>query len=108
MSIEKGDHVEVDYTGKLKDGTVFDSSIEKIAKAAGVHDGNRNYQPLAFRVGDGKLIPGFEKGVLGMELGQKKTVEIPPEEAYGKSGNHPLAGKTLFFELEVRNVQKGR
>lgn len=108
MAIEKGDHVEVDYTGKLKDGTIFDSSVEALAKKGGVYDKNRDYQPLAFRVGDGELIAGFEKGVMGMEVGQKKTVEIPPEEAYGKKGAHPLAGKTLYFDLEVKNVQKNR
>ncbi len=106
MSIENGDHVEVDYTGKLKDGTIFDSSIKDVAKKGGVFDKNRNYQPLAFKVGEGKLIAGFEKGVLGMNVGEKKTVEIPPEQAYGKKGSHTLAGKTLFFDLEIKNVQK--
>ncbi len=96
----------MDYTGKLKDGKVFDSSVKEVAKQNGIFDKNRDYQPLAFRVGDGKLIAGFEKGVLGMDIGQKKTVEIPPEDAYGKKGSHPLAGKTLYFDLEIKNVQK--
>lgn len=103
MSIEEGDYVEVDYTGRLKDGTIFDSSIEEVAKEGDVYDANRDYEPLGFTVGEGKLIPGFENGVKGMKVGQKKEVEIPPEEAYGTSGDHPLAGKTLMFEIEVKN-----
>jgi len=50
------------------------------------------------------LIPGFENGVKGMELGEKKEIEIPPEDAYGKTGSHPLAGKTLIFEIEVKKI----
>ncbi|MCK4637305.1 MAG: FKBP-type peptidyl-prolyl cis-trans isomerase [Methanomicrobia archaeon] len=104
MAIKKGDHVEVDYTGKLKDGTIFDSSIKEIAKKSKYYDKNRDYKPLGFTVGKGKLIPGFENGVKGMELGEKKEVEIPPEDAYGKTGKHPLAGKTLIFEIEVKKI----
>ena len=104
MAIKKGDHVEVDYTGKLKDGTIFDSSIKEIAKKSKYYDKNRDYKPLGFTVGKGKLIPGFENGVKGMELGEKKEVEIPPEKAYGKTGKHPLAGKTLIFEIEVKKI----
>lgn len=132
-----GDTVQVHYTGRLDDNTVFDSS-----------DGR---DPLKFDVGQGKVIPGFEKGVVGMEIGDKKTITIPPEEAYGPhrdeltltvnkgqfpenitpavgqqlqmqqpdqstinvvitgiegedvtlDANHPLAGKTLIFDLEL-------
>ncbi len=105
MAIKKGDYVEVDYTGKLKDGTIFDSSIRENAKKSKYYDKNREYEPLGFTVGEGRLIPGFEKGVIGMEAGEKKKVEIPPEEAYGKTGNHPLAGKRLIFEIEVKKIK---
>jgi peptidylprolyl isomerase len=64
-----GDSVSVHYTGKLEDGTVFDSSLER--------------EPLEFTLGEGTLIPGFEEAVRGMHVGQSKTVTIPPEEAYG-------------------------
>jgi peptidylprolyl isomerase len=66
---KQGDTVTVHYTGRLEDGTVFDSSQGK--------------DPLQFTIGEGQLIPGFEKGVLGMEPGQSKTVNIPAEDAYG-------------------------
>ncbi len=105
MTVKEGDVVNVDYTGRLKDGTVFDSSLKKIAKKHEVHDPRRNYEPLEFEVGAGKLIPGFEEGVKGMQVGEKKEVSIPPEEAYGKSGDHPLAGKTLIFELELKSIK---
>jgi len=64
-----GDVVQVDYTGKLADGTVFDSSIGR--------------EPLEFTLGAGQMIPGFEKAVFGMKVGEKKTVTIPAGEAYG-------------------------
>ncbi len=64
-----GDVVQVDYTGKLADGTVFDSSVER--------------GPLEFTLGAGQVIPGFEKAVLGMKVGEQKTVTIPADEAYG-------------------------
>jgi FKBP-type peptidyl-prolyl cis-trans isomerase 2 len=64
-----GDTVQVNYTGKLADGTVFDSSIGR--------------EPLEFTLGKGEMIPAFEKAVLGMKVGDKKTVTIPSDEAYG-------------------------
>ena len=65
-----GDKVQVHYTGKLDDGSVFDSSIGR--------------DPLEFTIGGGKMIPGFEKGVLGMAVGESKTIRIPANEAYGQ------------------------
>jgi len=73
-----GDTVKVHYTGKLEDGTVFDSSKEG--------------EPLELTIGAGNVIEGFEKGVIGMERGGSKTVTIPPEEAYG-SMNEELVAK---------------
>ncbi|HAR45870.1 MAG TPA: peptidylprolyl isomerase [Nitrospiraceae bacterium] len=66
---KKGDSVVVHYTGKLADGTVFDSS--------------RDRQPIQFKVGDGQVIPGVENAVVGMNAGDSKTAKIPSEEAYG-------------------------
>lgn len=71
MAIGKGDRVKVKYTGKLADGTIFDSSEGR--------------QPLEFVAGGGMVIPGFENAVLGKNKGDKVTVVIPPEEAYGQS-----------------------
>jgi len=66
---ENGDVVQVHYTGKLADGTVFDSSVGR--------------EPLEFTLGAGQMIPGFEQAVLGMKVGESKTVTIPANEAYG-------------------------
>lgn len=104
MAVKNGDYVEVNYIGRLEDGTVFDSSIEEIARKAGVYDPDREYEPLGFTVGEGMLIEGFEKGVLGMEAGERKELRIPPEKAYGTGKSHPLAGKTLIFEIEVTKI----
>ncbi len=67
--VKEGDIVQVEYTGKLTDGTVFDSSVGR--------------DPLEFTQGAGQMIAGFDKAVLGMKVGQSKTVTIPAAEAYG-------------------------
>ena len=137
---KQGDKVRVHYTGKLEDGSVFDSSA--------------NRDPLEFTIGSGDLIPGFEEGVIDMDAGEKKNVTITPEQAYGPyrdemvvemdrkqfpadidpevgqqlklsqmdgstcivmvkkisessitlDANHPLAGKTLIFEIELLEI----
>ncbi|WKN32054.1 peptidylprolyl isomerase [Porifericola rhodea] len=72
MSVAKsGNTVKVHYTGKLKDGTVFDSSLE------------RN-EPLEFTLGQGNMIAGFEKAVDGMKVGDTTVADIPVAEAYGE------------------------
>ena len=141
MAVIKGDKVAVHYTGKFEDGNVFDTSVER-----GV--------PFKFEVGAGMVIPGFDAAVIGMEVGDKKTVTIDPENGYGPidernvlevpkkdfpedmkielgmmielhsdqghvvpaavveigdekvklNANHPMAGKTLVFELELLEV----
>lgn len=137
---KNGDSVKVHYTGKLEDGTVFDSSKDR--------------QPLEFKLGEGNVIPGFDSGITGMAGGDSKTVTIPPDQAYGEvrkdllvevdkgefpkdikpeigqelqvqqpdgtpvmvsivdvqddkvtlDANHPLAGKTLIFDIELVEI----
>ena len=70
MQAKKGDNVQVHYTGKLEDGSVFDSSVQR--------------EPLGFTVGGGQMIQGFDAAVNGMAVGDKKTVTIPAAEAYGE------------------------
>ena len=81
--VKEGDYVRVDYTGKLEDGTVFDTSIKDDAIEAGIYNQERDYQPLGFTVAAGQMIKGFDSGVVGMAVGENKTLIIPPEEAYG-------------------------
>jgi len=66
---KKGDNVKIHYTGTLGDGSVFDSSAGRA--------------PLAFRLGSGQVIPGFDEAVTGMKIGDSKTVNIPAAKAYG-------------------------
>jgi peptidylprolyl isomerase len=70
QKVKDGDTVKVDYTLTLDDGTVYDTSEGK--------------EPLEFTLGDNKVIKGFEKAVLGMKVGETKTMTIPPDEAYGQ------------------------
>ena len=142
MPAKNGDTVLVHYTGTLADGTVFDSS--------------RDGDPLESVLGQQMLIPGFENALLGMKEGDRKTVTIPPEDAYGEhleelvltlphsevpahmkpetgmlvqlaldddqefeatvtdvtdenivlDANHPLAGESLTFDLELVAIKK--
>ena len=71
MSVVKNcDTVKVQYTGQLEDGSVFDSSVQR--------------EPLEFTLGQGQLIPGFEKAVVGLKVGDSTTANIPSAEAYGE------------------------
>lgn len=140
QEVKEGDTIKVHYTGSLADGSVFDSSAEG--------------DPLEFIVGDGSIIKGVDRAVMGMKMGEKKKVAISPEEAYGHhrddlilqvpreelgpqinpevgmmlrmrtmqgqyvpvkitevteaqvtlDANHPLAGETLTFDLEVVSI----
>ena len=70
--VKTGNSIKVNYTGKFEDGTVFDTSLTE------------GREPLETVLGQGNLIPGFEKGLLGMNEGENKTIEIEPTEAYGE------------------------
>ena len=69
IKAKDGDTVKVHYTGKLDDGSVFDSSVDR--------------EPLQFTIGESQVITGFEQAVIGMEIDESKTVKIPADEAYG-------------------------
>lgn len=97
----KGDMVMVHYTGKLTNGTVFDSSVSR-------------GEPFGFVLGAGMVIPGWEKGILGMKVGEKKTLTIVPEDAYGAQGiSNPATGEviippnsTLVFDVELVDIKR--
>lgn len=84
---KQGDTVKVHYTGKLDDGRVFDSS--------------ENRDPLEFTIGTGQVIAGFEEGVVGMEAGDNKTVNIPADKAYGE--HH----KEMTVQVDRSNLPEG-
>jgi len=84
---KNGDSVRIHYTGRLDDGTVFDSSRER--------------EPLNFTVGGGQVIPGFDAAVRGMEVGETKTAKIPAAEAYGE------AREDLFIPVSRSQLPPG-
>ena len=82
--VKKDSQVIVDYIGRLTDGTVFDTSVESIAKACGKYTPQRNYTDwLPFKVGAWEMIAGFDTWVLGMSVGETKTINILSKDAYG-------------------------
>ena len=87
-----GSLVSVQYTGKLENGTVFDTSAGKA--------------PIKFPLGQGYVIPGWELGITGMKVGGKRLLIIPPDMAYGDKDNGPIpANSTLIFEVELVGVK---
>lgn len=84
--VKPNDTVRVHYTGKLANGQIFDSSLER--------------DPIEFTLGQGQLIPGFEQGVIDMKVNEKKTIEIPHTEAYGEVRDE------LFQEVGKEHLPK--
>jgi len=105
-TVERGDTVRIHYVGKFEDGSIFDTSLRDVAKEAGIYDSRREYSPLEFVVGSGKVIKGIDEAVVGMKEGEIREVTVPPEKAYGKQGEHPMAGKTLIFKIKVVEIYK--
>lgn len=66
--VKSGDTISVDYVGKFEDGTIFDTSLKSEAQKASNYSPDRNYEPLTFTAGQGQVVPGFDKGVLGMKV----------------------------------------
>jgi FKBP-type peptidyl-prolyl cis-trans isomerase SlpA len=87
--IQSGDNVKVHYTGKLEDGSIFDTSLTE------------GREPLETTLGQGQLIKGFEDGLIDMSEGDKKTVEIPCEQAYGE------VNEQLISEVSKSQVPEG-
>jgi FKBP-type peptidyl-prolyl cis-trans isomerase 2 len=85
--VHKGDTIKVHYTGRLESGKEFDSSLDR--------------QPLQFEVGAGRVIKGFEDAVVGLKVGEKKTVTIPSKNAYGSYDEN------LLIEIPKKNVPEG-
>ncbi len=94
--VKSGENIAVHYTGTLEDGTKFDSSLDR-----GKH--------FVFTLGIGQVIKGWDMGILGMKVGEKRKLVIPPELAYGRTGTPggPIPpDATLIFEVELLSINK--
>lgn len=93
-----GDVLVMNYTGRLENGTVFDSNV--------LPEFN-HVQPFEFILGAGQVIQGWDEGLVGMKIGDKKTLVIPPEKGYGDRavGNIIPANSTLIFEVELVGIK---
>ncbi|MHB9107727.1 MAG: FKBP-type peptidyl-prolyl cis-trans isomerase [Armatimonadota bacterium] len=88
-----GNTVTVHYTGRLTDGTKFDSSLDRD-------------DPFVFTLGAGQVISGWDQGVAGMKVGGKRKLTIPPKLGYGDRGIGPIPpGATLVFDIELLGVK---
>lgn len=102
-AVETGDHILVDYKGTLEDGSVFDTTLKEFAKEAGIYDEKKHYSPLLFRVKCGQVIKGLDEGLIGMKVGEEKTLIIPSENAYGEYKDH-LVQKIPLARLELETA----
>ena len=92
--VKKFDIVTVNYTGTLEDGTKFDSSL------------NPGRTPFRFTVGAGQVIKGWDEGLMGMKVGGKRKLTIPPELGYGSRDNGPIpANSTLIFDIDLLGIE---
>jgi len=82
--IKKGDFIRIEYTGRLETGEVFDSTDEKVAKKENIFNPNIVYKPIPVVIGAGFVVPGLEKEIEKMKVGEKKSVIVAPEEGFGK------------------------
>ena len=89
-----GDIVSMNYTGTLQNGTVFDSNVDPKFN---------HVEPFEFTLGAGQVISGWDKGIVGMKIGEKKHLEIAPEDAYGANGVGEIIppNSTLIFDVEL-------
>lgn len=128
MSVKNGDFLRLEYTGKVQEtGEVFDTTDEKVAEEEGIKSENKLYGSIPIIVGAGHVLKGIEEALIGMDEGDEKTLDIPPEEAFGlrdpklmqlipmsefrKQGIKPQVGMGITLENStgvIRSVSGGR
>lgn len=92
--VKSGDTISVHYTGRLTDGTKFDSSVDRGT-------------PFTFTIGTGQVIKGWDEGLLGMKVGEKRTLTIPADKGYGATGAGGVIppNATLIFDTELVSIK---
>jgi len=104
---QTGDTVYVNYTGKLLNGKVFDSSIQADAVKAGLNQPGRTYEPISVIIGEHHIIQGWEEGLLLVNEGGKATFIIPSKLAYGEQGMGDIPPfSPLVFDLQITKVKR--
>ncbi len=97
VEVKNGDVAVVSYTGIFEDGTAFDSNVDPSF---------RHPVPFEFTVGAGHVIKGWDLGVLGMKIGEKRKLTLPPALGYGASGNRSIPpNSTLIFDVELIGIK---
>ncbi len=99
---QAGQFVRVHYVGQLLDGRVFDTSRESVARAQGIFNENRDYAPLSFQLGAGRVIRGWDEGIAQLRRGERAVLLIPSGLAYGPNGNRGIPpNAVLEFDVEL-------
>lgn len=104
---QPGNRVQVNYTGYLLDGRVFDTSVEAIAKEHGLYNAMRPYEPIAFQLGIGQVIQGWDEGIGLLNKGSKAKLLIPSTLGYGSQGAGAMIppNASLIFDVELVDYQ---
>jgi FKBP-type peptidyl-prolyl cis-trans isomerase len=100
--------VTFNYIGWLDNGTVFDSSMTGWKERGVTKDSafEEPLRPLVMKLGEGRLIPGFEQGIIGMKRGEVKAITVPPELGYGLDpAAHQLGNQTLHFRVRLEDIR---
>lgn len=94
---KNGDTLVMNYTGRFTDGKVFDSNVDPKFN---------HVEPFEFTLGAGQVIKGWDEGLVGMKVGEKKTLTVPPEKGYGPNDYHGIpGGSTLIFDVELVGIK---
>ena len=107
MALKKGDFIEIDFTGKIKDsGEIFDTTKKDDAKKANLDI--KNLKPFVFCVGEKMLPSGFDNDFVGKEVGKAYTLELEPKDAFGNRERNlvKMIPTKLFHEQEIKRLRK--
>jgi FKBP-type peptidyl-prolyl cis-trans isomerase SlyD len=128
MAIKEGDFIRINYTGKVQEtGEIFDTTNEEVAEEAGLKTENKTFGAIPIAVGVGHVLKGLDKGLVGMESGEKKEIEVTPEDGFGlrdpkllqlipmrefqRQNMKPQVGMTITLEGQpgkIRSISGGR